>query len=352
MERSKYYDIVKGLGIISIVIGHSCYFAYKYVYIYHLAIFLFISGILFNEAKYATNPYLILSAKLKSLWPKYVYYSVLFIIFRNLLISIGIYSVSYPKYSLRDMIQNIFNAIFMVNTEPMAGALWFVPMFLFSLCLFGIIIYFSNYLFNTPKYKYFIVIFFSIVIGIIGILLNLKKIELIYNVHTSLLLTPFICAGYIIQKMEIDIKKYFNLFIFLASTCSIYIFVNIFHYEIDLSAEMLGSPALFFPITFAGIYICLCLGSVIEHQPFLSRIISSLGKYSFDIMALHFFVFKLIDLIVFYIFMPDLINSISQFPYSFKNLWAIYLLIGNFLPVLYALLHNYLKCKIITLCKK
>ena len=43
-SRSPYWDIVKGIGIIAIVLGHSCYFAVGFVYLFHLALFFFVSG--------------------------------------------------------------------------------------------------------------------------------------------------------------------------------------------------------------------------------------------------------------------------------------------------------------------
>ena len=42
--RSLYWDIVKGWGIIAIVLGHTGYFAGAFVYLFHLALFFFITG--------------------------------------------------------------------------------------------------------------------------------------------------------------------------------------------------------------------------------------------------------------------------------------------------------------------
>ena len=41
--RSLYWDIVKGWGIIAIVLGHTGYFAGAFVYLFHLALFFFIT---------------------------------------------------------------------------------------------------------------------------------------------------------------------------------------------------------------------------------------------------------------------------------------------------------------------
>ena len=47
--RSLYWDIVKGWGIIAIVLGHTGYFAGAFVYLFHLALFFFITGYFYNE---------------------------------------------------------------------------------------------------------------------------------------------------------------------------------------------------------------------------------------------------------------------------------------------------------------
>ena len=51
-RRSAYWDIVKGIGIVSIVLGHSCFFAVKWVYAYHMMLFFFVSGYLYSDTKY------------------------------------------------------------------------------------------------------------------------------------------------------------------------------------------------------------------------------------------------------------------------------------------------------------
>jgi hypothetical protein len=53
--RSLYWDIVKGWGIIAIVLGHTGYFAGAFVYLFHLALFFFITGYFYNETKYGDS---------------------------------------------------------------------------------------------------------------------------------------------------------------------------------------------------------------------------------------------------------------------------------------------------------
>lgn len=50
-KRNDTYDIVKGIAIILMVIGHSgCpYYLKNYIYLFHMPIFYFVSGYFFNE---------------------------------------------------------------------------------------------------------------------------------------------------------------------------------------------------------------------------------------------------------------------------------------------------------------
>ena len=81
--RSSFWDLVRGIGILSIVMGHSCRQVIPYVYTYHLAVFFFVSGYLYNEKKYGLDPFGHIAAKLKSAWPKYMGYTSFYILMHN-----------------------------------------------------------------------------------------------------------------------------------------------------------------------------------------------------------------------------------------------------------------------------
>lgn len=54
MERIKHIDIAKGLGILLVIIGHSCPESYiqRICYSFHMPLFFFISGLCYNHLKY------------------------------------------------------------------------------------------------------------------------------------------------------------------------------------------------------------------------------------------------------------------------------------------------------------
>ena len=81
--RSLYWDIVKGWGIIAIVLGHTGYFAGAFVYLFHLALFFFITGYFYNETKYGDTPFLYFGSRLAGAWPRYMFYTLFFVLLHN-----------------------------------------------------------------------------------------------------------------------------------------------------------------------------------------------------------------------------------------------------------------------------
>ena len=58
-ERKKYIDILKGIGIFYVILGHVTHtsFLFRYIYSFHMPLFFFISGMLFVPFKMAREKY-------------------------------------------------------------------------------------------------------------------------------------------------------------------------------------------------------------------------------------------------------------------------------------------------------
>lgn len=89
-RRDAFIDILKGIGIVSIVIGHSSWLLPKtqfpigpFVYTYHIMLFFFVAGMCFKY-KIDVTPFQLIGKRLEKLVPLYIKYSVLFIILHNL----------------------------------------------------------------------------------------------------------------------------------------------------------------------------------------------------------------------------------------------------------------------------
>lgn len=155
-QRDCMVDILKGIGIISVVIGHSGLLfpgAYwlqstKFVYLYHLMIFFFSAGIVFFPSKYE-NAYVYIGKQMKASFPLYALYNFVFLVLHNFLVYMGIYNADFLSFN--NIIIYLCLILTMHYTEGIVGALWFVPMFLISKSIFAI-----GYKFSEKRKKSFL----------------------------------------------------------------------------------------------------------------------------------------------------------------------------------------------------
>lgn len=347
-SRSRFWDLVRGIGIFSIVIGHSCSAAIPYVYTYHLAIFFFVSGFLYNEKKYGLDPFGHMAAKLKSSWPKYVTYMSAFILMRNPFLKVGINAPDL-LYNRSYTIAAMANTIVFQGMEPMGGALWFVPFWILSLSIFGGTMWFSlrmvpngiippdsdgqNPDLSASSLSILMVTVISILFGISGVMFIFRGLILSYQLHLAFLVQPFLACGWLMRCRLPDYKKLLTWYLALPCAALLVWIVRRQQLYIDISLGRIGNGWQYFLLAFLGIYCCMYLASLLERILPVSRLISLWGRYSFDIMALHFLVFKIIDLIYGRLILSDSMESYSSFPSAYSHiLWPLYAILGTTLP--------------------
>jgi fucose 4-O-acetylase-like acetyltransferase len=141
-QRDPFVDIIKAIGIISIVIGHSYpinipvikFHSTIFVYGYHLMIFMFVLGFLFKKES-ATPPFQYIGKTIYSLGTLYASYSVVFVLLHNLLIKWGF--IAGVKFNFSTFFQKIMSSFVFGCDESMLGAFWFIPMYAFLAVLFS-----------------------------------------------------------------------------------------------------------------------------------------------------------------------------------------------------------------------
>ena len=52
-----YWNILKGIGALCVVVGHCVMPVQNFVYLFHVPLFFFISGYMYHEQKYGDAPY-------------------------------------------------------------------------------------------------------------------------------------------------------------------------------------------------------------------------------------------------------------------------------------------------------
>ena len=339
MKRDTTIDLLKGIGITSIVIGHvrgylpGGFPIVAYVYTYHIMVFLFVAGMCFKPQN-NTPPYMQIGKRLGGLLPLYTIYSIFFVACHNLFRKVHILSNDIPKYGKREIIQNILNSLSFGTSERLLGAFWFVPMFFMAVSFFIIIFYKMEQIKKTI-WGHILAMF---VCSIVGIVLNYKEVYLNYHIQTSILGISLIYLGCFYKKYRMKFEKYLKWWYAPILGTMIWGILSLKIGMIELSVNQIMHPALFYPVTLTGILFCLCLAEGIKKVRPFCKMFATIGKNSYHIMALHFLAFKCVDLVAVRIF-KDGNDVLGKFTVSYENLWWIYYIAGIAIPiaVIYAL---------------
>ncbi len=114
-KRDENIDVLKGLAIICVVLGHCGFPGGAYIYLFHMAVFFMASGYCFDAKKIQSSDNLWEYAlkKLRSLWLPYVIFNTLGWIFYNTFIQIGFLTENpeFPDAVSRMEWPSIVNAI-------------------------------------------------------------------------------------------------------------------------------------------------------------------------------------------------------------------------------------------------
>lgn len=340
--RSRFWDLVRGIGILAIVMGHSCHFVIQYVYAFHLAVFFFVSGYLYREGKYRLKPFDHFAAKLRSAWPRYVIYMSVFILCHNLFQRIGIDS-SGVQYSRSNMLAFLGNTIVFQGAELMGGAMWFVPVWVLACGVFGGSVWLSSRILPAhswkgwPLYQLGVGVL-SLLLGAAGCVMIFRQLYLSYQLHLAFLVQPFFTAGWLMRCHIPEIKKCLKWP--AAVVCGVLFVWILKHYQlhIDLAEGRVGNGWQYYLVALLGIYCCMYLAVCLERIKGICQVVSLWGRYSFDIMALHFFVFKCIDLVYGRFLRLEPLEIYSRFPQAYADqLWPWYALCGTMIPAVIGL---------------
>ncbi len=343
-KRDGFVDIVKGIGIISIVIGHAVEsvsmlgisFRIKdFVYTYHIMIFMFVLGFLFCGR--GENEQLIkrIGKTAWSNWKLYVIYMVLFILLHNLFYCCGL--IGGGEYDVKQTGIRIWTAVRFLGQEQLLSPFWFVPMYLFSALLFYCLFHIAQ---KTSKPLPFHIAFACLTMAM-GFVLNGMEIELIYKMQVSFLAVPICYCGYFCKKYFSVVRKSLKWYGALVAAAVIYLLLALKVGIIELYLGELMRGWLFYPVTLMGIYYCLSLAATINKVKYVKGIFAYIGKNSFHIMALHCTAFKVLDVCA-----GRLLAKSAEvyvvFPIAF-DFWYLYYPVGVFLPLLLPLAIAYVK---------
>ncbi|MBR1571628.1 MAG: acyltransferase family protein [Lachnospiraceae bacterium] len=338
MNRNKTIDIIKGIAILSIIIGHSSWTIGNgfnigpFVYSYHIMAFMFVAGFCYNAEKYANRFREFVGSKLLSVIPLYFVYNLAFVILHNVLLHY--HMIDGEPYTLVSMISFIAMGLCITTNENLIGPFWFLGMYLVAQIVFGFIMEMSSRM--KAKYaKHIFTAVATVALGAVGLYITCNQVMLPYHVQTSLLAIPFMMIGYLVKLYWDYLRRWFNVIGCVVSAILLYILIQQGLAGSDLSANIIYNYKLYYLTTLIGIYFCISFARTIEKIPALNSIMTYAGQKSFHLMALHMTAFKIVDGI--YGRMRGLApETYGIFPHSYDIWWVYYLVgFGGVLGVIY-----------------
>ncbi len=340
-EERKEMNIIKALGIIAVVLGHTAFPYGNVIYSYHMALFFFVSGYFFKD-EYINKPILFIKKRLKGYYVPFVLYNVIFLLIRNIFVKLNIYDIT-MKIDYRNIPVYIKERIFLTSGEPLLGTFWFFIIILYVSVLFLII----NIILNKFNLRNQINLGFIIsLIYIIGFILwknnfnipiylnpnnnNILRLVAYFFDYKVLILLQIYCAGYLyrLNKKKIKIRFQYTILI-----------IGIMYYFkdnslIEISSNIYSNPIYFYCASLGGIYVNLYLAKLICLRQ--SKLLTYIGENSMYIMIFHFLAFKVVNYIeILFYKLP--IEEIGRFPTLFienkRYWWIIFAIFGVLIPI-------------------
>ena len=288
--RYNWIDSLRGFAVILVILGHlpTSPELHKYIFSFHMPLFFFISGYLFNQKKYSQAGKFITSRVRSLLFPYFSLTVVSYLIF--LLTN---YSPSDNRFYLPyegDFSKTIYSTLYAsynfdhFNSVLFNGPLWFLP------CLFAtsIIFYVLFKLFNKSLNLF---VAATVIVSLIGYYsVNYLSQALPWSIDIALSGVAFYSAGYLFRNYFED--KFFKIAKIIIIPLILISLFSINTNITDLNLWKFNENYFtFYLIAFSGIlsymYIFRKIGP--------SRFLEYYGKNSLIVFSLHIPIFWILD---------------------------------------------------------
>lgn len=358
-KRMDIMDVVKGILIILVVLGHTNTPLTKWIYSFHMAAFFAISGFFWNS-KYAENfknIVVFIKKRVQRIYIPFVSVNVIFIILNNLLISIGFYTTdphfaeltaNWPVsqlgslYSIREILVNCAKSFLLIGGHaPIVGVSWYLAtLFIISIIHLLLEVVMRKRTVNQKAIVYAVVL----IVCLIGSAFTTEIIKGISGGWIICRILPAYSAflmGYLVKAILpmlearlSRISKPIKLAAAAIPAAVGLIYVILEPGMVELSKGIIVNPLYFILGLLQGMFITVILATFLMRTK-LGDVVKYLGRKSMSIMLFHVLSFKAVNALLILIYKLDPVYMASRpVIYDLPSYWSIlYLLIGIAIPV-------------------
>jgi len=334
-KRSDELDVIKGLGIMAVVYGHAMGPFAHIVFLYHLALFFFVSGCLYKES-YARQPFLLVKRRIRSLYVPFVGFGLFFGILHNILFKVNLYTdrlssqynqVSYLNSS-REYLLNLLQIASFAKVEQLLAPMWFLPV-LFIVQLL-VVVPDSLIAKFAPRQRGILLSAVVAALFTLGYLYYPEKNAVLRPVSIAMVVAGIFYFGHLFRQHggDVAIKPQYALLSFLL------LVVASRYGSIDTGGHVFVSPHFYIACSLSGIYLHLFLARSVPEGSLLKRFLVHVGRNTITILALHFLAFRAVN------FLQVMIHDLpaymtGQHPKipTTGAWWLVYFVAGILLPL-------------------
>ena len=297
MTRNHTIDILKGLGIIFVVVVHSrCPNFYLSSFV--MPLFLIASGFFFKEI-YLDSKKEYLKRKVRGLYLPFLKWSLIFLLLHNLFFHVGILNDAYGNtygqrshlYSPNEIITHVLNITFTMSDYEvfLLGAYWFIRA-LFVGCL---LLCFCSFAINKiVKSKSRSIAIVAIAFCLLGGLMTFFHFRIPYfpqGGYREVMSVFFLGCGYFISKAHHYMERWYVAW---GALCML-VFAN------GVRQQSMGYLSVFADwvvLPWAGIcgtvFVYYVSSNIAKRDNAFSRTLIYIGQNTFYILTFHFLMFK------------------------------------------------------------
>ena len=331
-QRSQNLDIIKGLGIVLVVLGHCGCPAKDFIYLFHMPIFFMASGYVLNSvysdsfSKFGS----LFRKRLKSLWLPSFFFNTLFLLLSPIFIKYNIYPEDVESPSFVSGV--LLNALTYLKGGPLAGACWFLG----TLFEVTIIYTFVDYVLKRLHVKFREIVNF--VFGLAMFIVSFYLIERGIRIHS---IAEHIAGAYVVFAIGVLLKnvalnaiQFKSWILIFIATFAMLLVCNQYG-SVELSLGVYTSPWFYLLCAMAGWFLIYSLSVFLSKFSHVSNALCFLGRNTVCIIGLHFLAFKIVTFSQICVYnLPH--EKLSEFPYLIAEpfWWVAYTVVGLSVPLL------------------
>lgn len=348
-KRIDELDILKALGIICMVAGHSSAPFTHFIYLFHMAVFFIASGFVFKKEASDTirSVFHAVTRKIKQLWIPFFVWNTIYVLLHNVFIRVNIYTndpsiynyVSGPyirtidPYSGIDMVKRIIKGAAFGCKESMFGANWFLKVLFMVSVSYLVFDWLAKK--ASKKHAVLIQLAISLCLLTLGYYCSLHGVSAKGLAQTA----SFYCLYFLGHILAENKEKYINwgwekwLTVFGVSLCILLLLNG--RGAILLDQNTYENPVFLIASSFAGWVFLYSIAFFIKKSTPLKTIMLAIGRRTLTIVVLHFLSFKIVELaVVLFYNLPAC--CLAAFPNLFGGRgmwWLAYTVVGVGVPV-------------------